>query len=123
MKAKTFKQLGTPTVDAEQLAEMEEIDLVKLRASATAARGADEAELRTDAVQERQPSAPPKLDARLVGRKIDEGEVVSAADAGTGDKKTVERSRTLLPASAIRFQWPADLERDEPKSFTSGTIL
>eukprot|EP00965_Chrysotila_dentata_P076887 2538702-Pleurochrysis_carterae.AAC.1 len=42
MKNKTFKQLGMTTVDAEELAEVEEIDLEKLRASATAARGADE---------------------------------------------------------------------------------
>eukprot|EP00965_Chrysotila_dentata_P204261 6182228-Pleurochrysis_carterae.AAC.1 len=43
MKNKTFKQLGTPTVDAEELDEIEEIDLEKLLESATAARGADEA--------------------------------------------------------------------------------
>eukprot|EP00965_Chrysotila_dentata_P047417 1573151-Pleurochrysis_carterae.AAC.1 len=70
MKDKTFKQLGTPTVDAEELAEMEEIDLEKLQELAMAARGADEAELRTDAVQDSQPSEPPPLDALLVGQKI-----------------------------------------------------
>eukprot|EP00965_Chrysotila_dentata_P003959 128822-Pleurochrysis_carterae.AAC.1 len=56
MKNKTFKQLGTPTVDAKELAKIEEIDLEKLRESAAAARGADEAELRSDAVQDRQHS-------------------------------------------------------------------
>eukprot|EP00965_Chrysotila_dentata_P018941 631353-Pleurochrysis_carterae.AAC.1 len=71
MKNKTFKQLGTPTVGAEELANIEEIDLEKLRESATAARGADAAELRSDAVQDRQPSEPPPLDARLVGRNLE----------------------------------------------------
>eukprot|EP00965_Chrysotila_dentata_P177870 5875061-Pleurochrysis_carterae.AAC.1 len=71
MKNKSFKQLGTPTVDAEELAEVEEIDLEKPQASATAARGTEEAELHTDAVQDRQPSEPPPLDARLIGRKIE----------------------------------------------------
>eukprot|EP00965_Chrysotila_dentata_P125423 4146849-Pleurochrysis_carterae.AAC.1 len=49
-----------------------------------------------------------------------EGEVESVAN-GLSDKKS-ERARTLLPAGAIRFKWPADPERDEPESYT-WTIL
>eukprot|EP00965_Chrysotila_dentata_P206004 6183297-Pleurochrysis_carterae.AAC.1 len=71
MKNKTFEQLGTPTVDAEKIAEPDEIDLEKVRASATATRGADEAELRSDAVLGRQPSEPPPFDAWLVGRRLE----------------------------------------------------
>eukprot|EP00965_Chrysotila_dentata_P200620 6180077-Pleurochrysis_carterae.AAC.1 len=59
-------------IDAEELAEIEEIDLDKLRESATLAR-ADEAELRTDAVQDRQPSDPPPLDRLLEKRKLEVG--------------------------------------------------
>eukprot|EP00965_Chrysotila_dentata_P188666 6172871-Pleurochrysis_carterae.AAC.1 len=71
MKNKTFKQLDTPTVDAMELAEIKEIDLDKLGESGTTARGTEEAELRSDAVQDRQPNKPPPLDARLVGQKIE----------------------------------------------------
>eukprot|EP00965_Chrysotila_dentata_P180625 5962729-Pleurochrysis_carterae.AAC.1 len=49
-----------------------------------------------------------------------EGEVASVAD-GTSNKRT-ERARTLRPAGAIRFLWPADPDRDEPQSF-KWTIL
>eukprot|EP00965_Chrysotila_dentata_P033156 1104621-Pleurochrysis_carterae.AAC.1 len=43
MKNKSFKQLGTPTVDAEELAKIKETALDKLRESATAAAlGTDE---------------------------------------------------------------------------------
>eukprot|EP00965_Chrysotila_dentata_P127707 4222742-Pleurochrysis_carterae.AAC.1 len=44
------------------------------------------------------------------------GEVASVAD-GTSNKKS-EKARTLLPAGAVHFKWPADVERDEPESFT-----
>eukprot|EP00965_Chrysotila_dentata_P151673 5012760-Pleurochrysis_carterae.AAC.1 len=70
-KPKTKKQLGTPTVDAEELAEIEEMDLTKLRAAADAAREVNDEELVSDAVQDRQPSEPPALDARLLGRKLE----------------------------------------------------
>eukprot|EP00965_Chrysotila_dentata_P253548 6211298-Pleurochrysis_carterae.AAC.1 len=146
-KAKSYKQLGTPTVDAEELAEIEEVDAAQLRLAANAAREAADKELAGDSLQDQQPSEPPALDARLVGRKLEvrwryiltpspatsattptrthdpthtymwcEGEVVSVAD-GTTDKKT-ERARTLLPAGALKFKWPADEEREEPESFT-----
>eukprot|EP00965_Chrysotila_dentata_P083559 2756690-Pleurochrysis_carterae.AAC.4 len=49
-----------------------------------------------------------------------EGKVESVAD-GISDKKT-ERARTLLPARAIHFFWPADPERDEPERY-KWTIL
>eukprot|EP00965_Chrysotila_dentata_P025294 840418-Pleurochrysis_carterae.AAC.1 len=148
MKPKTFKQLGTPTADAEELMHVEEIDSAQLRVAAAAARDASDEELRTDALQDRQPNEPPPLDQRLVGRKLEvrwryimssppatgavptplnqntymwcEGEVVSVAD-GTSDKKS-QRARTLLSAGAIRFKWPADEAREEEESFT-WTIL
>eukprot|EP00965_Chrysotila_dentata_P152655 5045258-Pleurochrysis_carterae.AAC.2 len=49
-----------------------------------------------------------------------EGEVVSVAD-GKSDKRS-KRARTLLPAGAIQFKWPADKERNEPELYT-WTIL
>eukprot|EP00965_Chrysotila_dentata_P093418 3085921-Pleurochrysis_carterae.AAC.1 len=68
---KTKKQLGTPTIDAEELAEIAEIDLTKLRVAADAAREANDEELVSDALQDRQPSEPPALDARLLRRKLE----------------------------------------------------
>eukprot|EP00965_Chrysotila_dentata_P232003 6198706-Pleurochrysis_carterae.AAC.1 len=73
-KLKTHKQLGTPTVDAEELAEIEVLDLEKLKTAASEARSASDAPLDSDAVQDRQPSAPSALDASLVGAQA-RGEV------------------------------------------------
>eukprot|EP00965_Chrysotila_dentata_P167196 5520672-Pleurochrysis_carterae.AAC.1 len=124
MKNKTFKQLGTPTIDAEKLAEIEEINIDKFHDWATTARGTEA--LRSNAVQNRQPSEPPPVDSRVVGRNLElrwphiittpsqstpdehtymwcEGEVASVAD-GTSGKKS-ERARALLPAGAVHFKW------------------
>eukprot|EP00965_Chrysotila_dentata_P161968 5348752-Pleurochrysis_carterae.AAC.8 len=49
-KPKTFEQLGTPTVDAEELAEIELVDFEKLKSAAEAARAARDANLDSDAV-------------------------------------------------------------------------
>eukprot|EP00965_Chrysotila_dentata_P056179 1862455-Pleurochrysis_carterae.AAC.2 len=99
----------------------------------------------TRALQDRQSSVPPALDARLVGRTLEvrwryiltptlgatsltpthtymwcKGKVVSVAD-GTNDKRS-ERARTLLPAGALKLKYPEDAEREESESFT-WTIL
>eukprot|EP00965_Chrysotila_dentata_P119336 3945045-Pleurochrysis_carterae.AAC.1 len=71
MRPKTFKQLGSPTADHEELMTVEQIDPEKLRDAASAARVANDEELVTDAVQDRQPSEPPPLDSRLVGHKLE----------------------------------------------------
>eukprot|EP00965_Chrysotila_dentata_P197674 6178329-Pleurochrysis_carterae.AAC.1 len=144
-RPKTFKQLGTPTVDSEELAEIEVIDAAQLKAAADVARAAADDELVGDSLQDRQPSVPPALDKRLEGRKIEvrwryilthpanatsiapthtymwcEAKKESVVD-GTTDKRS-ERARTLLPAGALKLKWPEDAEREEPESY-SWTIL
>eukprot|EP00965_Chrysotila_dentata_P046084 1532295-Pleurochrysis_carterae.AAC.1 len=54
VKPKNFKQLGTPTVDAEELAEIKEIDAVQRKAAADAAHAAANDELVGDLLQDRQ---------------------------------------------------------------------
>eukprot|EP00965_Chrysotila_dentata_P150169 4960139-Pleurochrysis_carterae.AAC.1 len=145
MKPKTFKQLGSPTAEAEELTSVEAIDEGKLRNAASAARATNDEELDTDAMQDRQPSEPSPLDAQLVGHNIQvrwrshlsptlaaptptplhtyiwcEAMVEKVAD-GTSDTRS-ERAYKLLLAGPLQQKWPADPHRDEPKSFT-WTIL
>eukprot|EP00965_Chrysotila_dentata_P096273 3181255-Pleurochrysis_carterae.AAC.1 len=51
--------------------EVEQIEASKLREAAGAARTANDEELVTDAVQDRQPGEPPELDATLVGHTLE----------------------------------------------------
>eukprot|EP00965_Chrysotila_dentata_P254288 6211822-Pleurochrysis_carterae.AAC.6 len=121
---------------------VKEIDVSQLRVAARAAREANDKDLVTDALQDRQPSeAPVPLDAPLEIRKLEvqlryilaapcariaitndpiarkqismwcEGEVVSVK-TDTRDKNT-DKARTLLPAGAIRFKWPADVHGEK----------
>uniref|UniRef100_A0A6S9ZF86 Uncharacterized protein n=1 Tax=Chrysotila carterae TaxID=13221 RepID=A0A6S9ZF86_CHRCT len=71
MRPKNFKKLGSPTADAEELMTVDQIDASQLRSAADAARTANDEELVTDAVQDRQPSEPPPFDAWPVGHKIE----------------------------------------------------
>eukprot|EP00965_Chrysotila_dentata_P083932 2769777-Pleurochrysis_carterae.AAC.1 len=123
----------------------EVIDADKLRSAASAARAANDGQLVTDTVQDRQPNEPSPLDAQLVGYKIEvrwcyhltptpaastpaplhtyiwhEAVVEKVAD-GKSDTRS-ERTYKLLPAGALQLKCPADPDRDEPASFT-WTIL
>eukprot|EP00965_Chrysotila_dentata_P159841 5280153-Pleurochrysis_carterae.AAC.1 len=138
MKPETFKQLGSPTADAEELLTVEAIDADKLRSAASAARAAIDEQLVADTVQDRQPSEPAPLNAQLVGLRIEvrlrchltptpaasnlhiyiwcEAVVEKVAD-GTSDTRS-ERAYKLFAFESAA----ADPHRDEPESFT-WTIL
>ncbi|KAL1510813.1 hypothetical protein AB1Y20_007097 [Prymnesium parvum] len=143
LQRKTFKTLGTPTVQADRLCQAvkaepsseEKLEAAKQRRTELEERG------ELDWVSDRQPYATgqgPVPDENLIGKKLEvrwryynkhtgepiyiwcEGNVVQVAD-GEKDKKTA-RCRKLLPAGALRIQWPADAEFDEDESFV-WTIL
>ena len=146
MKRKTFKELGTPTVQAEELAgkvlELPHAELLE-RAQARRQQLVDAGEL--DEVGDQQEEAAPACDDSLIGsgleirwrywapvndptgkdkrkkRAVDiwcECEVVKIAN-GTTDKEDPDRAtcKKLAQAGAVRVNFPADAERDEEESF------
>lgn len=137
LKRKTYKALGTPTVQADALAvEKIDIDPQRLVAAAELRRAELEARGEIDWVCDRQPyptGQGPVPDRALVGKTLEvrwryrhketgepvyiwcEGEVMQAADGET-DKRTA-RCTKVLPAGALRIKWPADVEFDEDESF------
>lgn len=72
MRRKTFKELGTPTAEAEQLSDQRlSLSSEQLLAAAEAKRAELEASGELDTVGDRQPGQPPPLDESLVGRKLE----------------------------------------------------
>lgn len=72
MQRKTFKELGTPTVQAEQLAHQRlSLSEEELLAAAERERERQEACGELDTVGDRQPSKAPPLDESLIGRKVE----------------------------------------------------
>lgn len=72
MQRKTFKQLGTPTAQAEKLADQRlTLSVEELRAAAVLERQRLEECLILDTVGDRQPELPPPLNDELVGRKLE----------------------------------------------------
>jgi hypothetical protein len=145
MRRKTFKQLGTPTVQATQLAaSIKELSSDELLEHATKERARLEAAGELDSVGDQQPQKPPPCDDSLVGTQLEicwrywvtdpvkktkggkpckqavkiwcECEVVAIAN-GTTDRETA-RCKKLLKAGAVRVRWPADEERGEAESFS-----
>jgi hypothetical protein len=138
MKAKTFKELGTRTAQAEALAEQRpELTDEELRAKAVLERTRLEAAGQICAVGDAQPKSAPRFDS-LVGRQLEirwryyvkdssmksgrrseyiwcAGTVVEVAD-GKRTKKSPGCS-SPLPWGAVRIQWPADAVHEEPESF------
>ena len=139
-KRKTFKELGTPTAQAEALTEgtwrpSEE----ELREAAQRERERLEAAGEIDAVADVQPPEAPTFDS-LVGRWIEvrwrykvpcaknksgyrqeyiwcAGEVVEVADGKTTKRSPVCKSP--LEWGAVRIRWPEDNSREvsEPETF------
>lgn len=135
MRRKTFKELGTPTAEAEQLADQSlSLSTEQLLAQAQAKRAELEARGELDMVGDRQPRLPPPLDQSLVGRKLEihwrywraaepgergkrkqvfiwcEGVVAEVSD---GTIRKSKRSKESLPAGAVRIRWPADSDFEE----------
>lgn len=137
LRRKTYKALGTPTVQAGALScDKIDLDPQQLLAAAEQRREDLEARGEIDWVCDRQPYASgqgPTPDKGLVGKVLEvrwryrhretgeavyiwcEGEVIQAAD-GESDKRTA-RCTKVLPAGALRIKWPADVEFDEDESF------
>ena len=135
MSRKTFKQLGTPTVQANALSDLRiELTSEELHAAAVKRRQALEVQGVIDWVQDRQPKeGTVPLDNSLVGAMLEvrwryrhkvtgkpiyiwcTGEVLQVADGGTTKKS--QRCKKVLPLGAVRIKWPADVEFDEDESF------
>ena len=135
MSRKTFKQLGTPTVQADTLSDLRiELSSEEVQAAAVLRRKVLEEAGEIDWVQDRQPpEGTVQLDDTLVGAMLEvrwryrhkvtgkpvyiwcTSEVMQVADGGS-TKKT-ERCKKILPRGAVRLKWPADVEFDEDESF------
>ena len=146
MKRKTFKQLGTPTVQADELAgavkELSQEELLAL-AEKEYERLVEAGEL--DAVGDEQPEKAPPIDDSIIGTKLEicwrywrqptaeetakgdkrkriavkmwcEGEVAQIAN-GTTDKESPQ-SKSPLAKNALRIKWPEDPDRKEKESYT-----
>lgn len=96
MRRKTFKQLGTPTAQAEELCDQRlSMSMEQLLAAAREKRAELEASLELDTVSDLQPRDPPSLDEALVGRKLEiHWRYWREAQPGErGKKKQVSRER------------------------------
>ena len=135
-KRKTYKELGTPTAQAIELAGQRlKLSDAELRVAAERERARLEASGEIDHVGDRQPTHAPSFES-LVGKMLEvrwryytvengqrkqvyiwcSGEVVEVAD-GKSTKKSA-RCKSPLPWGAVRIRWPADVDYDEPESFT-----
>ena len=140
-KRKTLKELGTPSAQAEALAEQRVVLTdEELRERAERERERLESTGEVDRVADAQPDLPKDWRAwdTLVGRQVEvrwryyvkdltkkskrrseyiwcQGEVVAVADGKT-DKKS-PRCKTALPWGAVRIKWPADSEFEEGETF------
>lgn len=100
MRRKTFKELGTPTAQAEELSDQRlSMSSEQLLAAAERKRAELEANGELDTVGDRQPKDPPPLDESLVGRKIEiHWRYWREATAGErGKKKQVRMLLCFLP--------------------------
>eukprot|EP00966_Prymnesium_polylepis_P172303 3984332-Prymnesium_polylepis.1 len=138
MQRKSFKELGTPTAQAEVPADQRvQHSPQELLALATAERARLEHAGEIDTVGDQQPPHPPPLDhASLVGRKVEvrwrywrpalpgekgkkkqlfiwcEAIVVEVSD---GTIRKSARGPDCHSAGAVRIRWPADPDRNEPE--------
>lgn len=72
MRRKTFKQLGTPTAQAEELSDQRlSLSAEELLVAAQRKRAELDESLVLDTVLDRQPKDPPPLNEELVGRKLE----------------------------------------------------
>ena len=140
-KRKTFKELGTPSAQAEALAEQRVVlSEEEMRERAELERERLEAAGEIDRVGDAQPDLPKDWRAwdTLVGRQVEvrwryyvndltkkskrrseyiwcQGEVVAVADGKT-DKKSPQ-CKNALPWGAVRIKWPEDTQFEEGETF------
>ena len=148
MKRKSFKELGTPTVQAAELADtIKELTPDELLERAEAKRAALEEAGDIDRVADQNPEHPPQHHV-LVGKWLEicwrYWRPPTAAEKAKGDKRkkiatkiwcacevmqiangtstTVNpdnaKCRQLADAGAVRVRWPADPVRKEKESFS-----
>jgi hypothetical protein len=139
MKRKSFKELGTPTAQADALAEARvELSDEELLAAAERERQRLEASGEIDSVHDAQPPIAPAFDS-LVGKWIEvrwryyvpckknksgwrqeyiwcAGEVVEVADGKT--TRRTPQCKSPLEWGAVRIRWPADTSREVPEPET-----
>lgn len=137
-KRKSFKELGTPTAQAEELAaKYTELSVEEFREAAEQERERLQAVGEIDRVSDLQPAAAPSF-ASLVGRQVEvrwrywvkdpsrkskrrqvyiwcTAEVVEVADGRT--TKASSRCKSPLPWGAVRLKFALDQEREEPEHF------
>ena len=141
MRRKTFLELGTATPQAEELAgKCLELPLDELLARAEKERARLETIGELDCTADVMPKEAPPCDDSLIGKELEirwrywrptregergkrkavniwcVGEVVQIAN-GTTDKQS-PRCKGPLAKGAVCIKWPADVDFDEPESFT-----
>ena len=142
MRRKTFKELGTPTLQADALAgKVKTLPAAELLERAQRERARLETMGELDTVGDLQPERPPPCDDALVGTLLEirwrywapdtdpttkrkkkaidiwcEGEVVQVAN-GTTDTEG-PRCKKLLRAGAVRIKWKADADFEEEETYT-----
>jgi len=137
MKARTMKELGTATCDAQELAAQSLFSVEEVRLAAVAEQLRRDEALEDDPVEREQPADAPTLDAELVGTRLEvcwkyyvegkpmliwsPGEVVRVAD-GTSDMAS-ERCRKMLPAGMVLLKWPEDADRKEKETQSWKVLL
>lgn len=138
MTRKTFKALGTQTIQAEQLSDQRlSLSSEEMLAVAEQERARLEACGELDTVGDQQPPNAPLLTEDLIGRKIEirwrywrkaksgergkkkqvfiwiEGTVAEVAD---GSIRKSKRSKKALPAGALRIRFAADEDFEEKET-------
>jgi len=136
-KRKTFKELGTPTPQAEELAQQHtELSPEQLQEAAERERERLEERGEISRVEDLQGDEAPSFDS-LIGKEIDirwrywvkdasrksgrlsqyiwcTGRVVEVAD---GRQKKSAKCKSPLPWGAVRIRWPEDAEYGERESY------
>ena len=142
MRRKTYKELGTPTLQADDLAgKVKELPAEELLERAQRERTRLEAVGELDTVGDLQPERPPPCDNSLVGTMLEirwrywaldtdpttkrkkmavdiwcEGEVVQVANGSTDTEGP--RCTKLLEAGAVRIKFKADAAFEEQEQYT-----
>lgn len=145
MRRKTYKELGTPTLQAGDLAgKVKELPAAELLERAQRERARLEAVGELDTVGDLQPERPPPCDNSLVGTMLEirwrywapdtdpttkrkkmavdiwcEGEVVQVVQVANGSTDTEgPRCTKLLEAGAVRIKFKADADFEEQEQYT-----
>mmetsp|Transcript_1248 Transcript_1248/g.3086 ORF Transcript_1248/g.3086 Transcript_1248/m.3086 type:complete len:285 (-) Transcript_1248:351-1205(-) len=145
-RAKSLKQLGQPTEDAEELAKTALCSPEQLAAAIAAEHARREEAGFSDSVQAVQPQHPPDLDNDLVGAQLEicwhyvstedgktkvpiwcPARVVRVADGetdmGRNNQPLSSSARALAPRGMLLLEWDADPDRGETESTTCWYLL